>query len=164
MRRRRLSLALLVAALIALASLTVYAAVDLANFNGEWTGDTVRLQWETGSENNIALFNVWRSEENLSVQPNGQIDTSRATKLTDTAIPAENSCEATGAVYDYPDSEVEPDVNTYYYYLQVMDFCPGGSGGSEFEGSLTNSGGLRVDRPGTRRDIFLPQILSRPAP
>lgn len=158
MKTRGIRLITLVTLLLIIAGAVAYASVTLADFDGEWneSGDAVLLQWETGSETDHVYFNVWRSTENLPIGSNGQIDTSRATKVNPNPITSPSACSAAG--YEYPiytDDTVNPAVDTYYYYLESVN-C---TSGSEFAGDPTTNGGLAVTKSdnGTM-NTYLPLI------
>jgi hypothetical protein len=147
---------MLAALLLVIGGAVAHASVTLSRFIGEWneSGDAVRLQWSTGSETNHAYFNLWRSTVNLPIGSNGQIDTSRATKLNTAPITSPSACSP--GSYDYPiytDATVSPTVNTYYYYLESIN-C---TSGSEFAGAATG-GGLEVTRETNPVNTFLPLI------
>lgn len=162
MKRWALCLVALLATLLAARGSTVRAAVDLGNFNGQWdirTGEVVLLEWETGSETTHAYFNVWRSTQNL---PSTQVNAGTATKINTQVIVSTAPCSSTG--YQYPvfeDRNIQPSQGTYYYYLESVDVCGGGSG-STFYGSLTTSGGLAVTRPGSAPPSNTPTTTPTP--
>ncbi len=148
----------LAALLLVIGSAVAHASVTLARFVGEWneSGDAVLLEWETGSETNHAYFNLWRSKVNLPIDSNGQIDTSRATKLNQSPITSPSAFSAAGYSYPvYTDETVDPNVDTYYYYLESVN-C---NSGSEFAGDPTTSGGLAVTKSDTgTMNTYLPLI------
>jgi hypothetical protein len=127
-------------ALLVLYGPATHAAVDLAYFMGRWDGSIIRLTWGTGSEVDHAGFHLWRSTENLPIV-DGQIDRSRATRLSDSPILSPVVCPPAGYDYDeFVDAPPAPLQDTYYYYLESAN-C---GGGSEFNGDATNTGGLAV--------------------
>jgi hypothetical protein len=85
-------------------------AVELASFIAAYKKKTVRLTWETASEQNNAGFNIYRSRT---------IDGSR--KLINAElIPAQFPGELMGAVYTYVDAMVKAD-RKYFYWLESVD-------------------------------------------
>jgi hypothetical protein len=157
MLRQRLPTAAIAAILFSLSVTLVSAAVELSYFSGRWEGETVELEWGTGTEYNHSYFNLWRSEENLPIT-NGRIDTSRATKINDAPIGSPSGgCSGEGNAYTRQDTTVSPDVGIYYYYLQSVNNCDNAAS-SQFYGTLNGSGGLSV----SRYRLYLPLISTRP--
>src|SRR5687767_8747093 len=111
---RRGALVALLAILLLASTVAVHADVDITFFIGSWSGESVNLAWGTGSEINISGFHVWRSESNLPIDENGQIDTSQATQLTAAPIPADNPCTGVGSddPYTFVDDTVSTGVDT----------------------------------------------------
>ncbi|MGH2542218.1 MAG: hypothetical protein ACRDIB_05465, partial [Ardenticatenaceae bacterium] len=153
---RRAAIFALLAVLLLASTVAVYADVDITFFAGTWGDDAVNLAWGTGSEINISGFHVWRSEENLPIDENGQIPTSLATRLTEEPITAHNPCTPTGdESYTYVDDTVSDNVDVYYYYLEAIDQCIGT--GSEFVGD--GDSGLEVTNPGPP-NLYLPITIT----
>jgi hypothetical protein len=130
------------------------AAVDLEYFRGRWDNADVLLEWRTGSERDNAGFHIWRSNEPIPIV-NGTIDTSRATRLTPSAILGPGgACNPLAADnYSYRDTTVTPDRQTYYYYLESLH-CQANTP-STFYGD--GESGLRV----TRVILYLPIVLNQ---
>lgn len=149
---RFLALALLGAGL--LMATIAYANVELNYFVGRWIAtDAVLLEWESASELDNGGFNVWRSEQDLPINSQGQIDTAQATKLN--SVPITNppvNCSIQGDMYSFTDSTVDSEETTYYYYLESL---PCTSATSTFYGNADSSGGLEVIRDFS---IYLPLI------
>lgn len=153
---RSLKLFLLVAMLFVVTIFTAFASVSLESFEGTWVGDTVTLEFATGSEIDHAAFHVWRSTSNIVPS---EVNSGNATRLTASPIVGENACTAVGSDYIYEDDTVDTSAASYYYYLESIP-CSGGS--SSFYGSLQNDqSGLEVVNPGTPPDrkLYLPTIL-----
>jgi hypothetical protein len=154
LKTRAIHLITLAALLFIIGGAVAYASVSLSRFEGQWnaSGTAVLLQWETGSETNHLRFNLWRSTENLPISASGQIDTSRAIKVEEFP-PSQAACSSAGHQYPiYTDDTVDPNVDTYYYYLESVNCTTG----SEFEGAATG-GGLEVTK-GDTRETYLPLI------
>jgi len=93
----------------------------------------VIVEWTTGSEVNLAGFNIYRSES-----PDGPY-----AKLNDTLIPASPDPLAGGS-YSYTDATAEPGV-TYYYQLEDV----------ELDGKATRHGPIVAVSGG---DLVSPQL------
>lgn len=149
---RFLALALLGAGLML--ATVAYANVELNYFVGRWiASERVLLEWESASELDNGGFHVWRSEQNLPIDSQGQIDTTQATRLT--SVPITNApvnCSILGDQYGFADETVGTEVTTYYYYLESL---PCTSTTSTFYGNADSSGGLEVVRDFS---IYLPLI------
>jgi hypothetical protein len=134
---------ILLAALLSMMAVAVYAAVEINFFIGEWVGDAVVLEWQSATELDHAAFQVWRSETNLPVV-DGQIDTSQADPVS-ALIPAIEPCGTTGHDYQFTDDTVESSVGVYYYYLQVTTCLPTSPETAFYEDE--QSDGLPVEQP-----------------
>jgi hypothetical protein len=79
--------------------------VELAAFYAEPSFDNIKLYWRTASESNNYGFNIERKKSNQSWQ--------------DIAFVPGSGTSASDKVYQYTDSDLEPDV--YYYRLRQVD-------------------------------------------
>lgn len=119
-RRTPLLSVLLASGLLFSLSLLAWASVDLEYFVGSWQGDSVLLEWATGSEGDTLGFYVWRSTEPLPII-NGQIDQTQATKLNpdEPIVNPDGACNLLNSQeYEYVDNTVSDEVEVYYYYLE----------------------------------------------
>jgi hypothetical protein len=81
--------------------------VELISFNGAWESESVKLQWTSATETNVAYFRVYRSSDNINFEPL-------------TMIPAAGNSSQTHH-YGLSDQNVQYNTN-YYYYLNEMSF------------------------------------------
>ncbi|MBN2005991.1 MAG: hypothetical protein JXA21_21715 [Anaerolineae bacterium] len=100
---RRVKALLVSLLLVALMAAGVYAAVDVSDFHTELEGETIVLYWTTGSETGNMGFYVFRSAE-------------KDVEYEELTYQASKD-EGAGAVYTYPDSDIDPGV-IYYYRLE----------------------------------------------
>lgn len=70
--------------------------------------NSILIQWQTESENNLLGFHIWRSQSDNDVYA----------RLTQDPVPAKGGT-FWGADYTYEDIYIVPDT-TYYYKLQVI--------------------------------------------
>jgi hypothetical protein len=94
--------------------------INLVSFTAEQAGDSVRLDWETGSEIDTAGFHLWRAKAD---EPYARI--------TSSLIPSEGG-PFQGAQYTYLDKNVVWG-ETYFYGLEDIDL----SGASAFHGPIS---------------------------
>jgi hypothetical protein len=99
---------------------TTLTAVELFDFTAASSIGGVLVAWKTGSEQDNAGFNVWRSDSE-----NGQF-----AKLTGSLIPAEGGA-GQGASYSFTDRSAIPG-GTYFYKLEDVDTA----GASTFHGPI----------------------------
>ena len=89
----------------------VEADVDLVYFRVTVGGSEVLIEWETGSEETTFGFNLYRTEQDIFVQPthlnNGEM------------IEAQNFPGMIGAKYSHIDGPLE--IGLYFYWLEVLD-------------------------------------------
>jgi subtilisin family serine protease len=85
-------------------------SVELARFEAEADGRSIRVQWETATEVDNLGFNLYRAEA-----PDGL-----RTQLNDGLIPCQAAGSPVGAAYQLVDESVWPGV-TYYYWLEDVD-------------------------------------------
>lgn len=93
-------------------------SIVVSSFSAEVEAERVLINWQTGSEANVAGFNLYRS----------LTETSDYAKLTGQLIPAKGD-PIGGANYDFNDPAGREG---YYYKLEVVDL----SGGSTFYGPV----------------------------
>jgi hypothetical protein len=110
MRLRKILFALCLLALMG--GRTIFANVDLLYFRAESSSDTITLVWETETELDNLGFHLWRS------QTGNQTD---AARINAALIPSQVGGQPIGAVYEFPDSNVQEQV-TYTYWLESVDF------------------------------------------
>lgn len=119
----------------------VQAAVSLEAFTGSWSGNTVTLEFATGSEIEHAAFHVWRAANDIA--PN-QVTSNTATRLTTSPILGQSACTSGSGDYTFVDSNLGSGT-TYYYFLESIT-C--GSSDSEFYGAINDpDSGLRLTSP-----------------
>lgn len=107
---------------VLLLPLAARASVELAWFEGQWTGSSVLLDWGTGSEIDHAYFNIYRHTTDLL--PSEVV--TQATKLNDAPIYSETACTPLGNEYQWDDSTVNPTEDEYHYWLESFN-CTDGS-------------------------------------
>lgn len=120
--RRAVGLAGLLVLALVLLPLAVRASVELAWFEGQWTGSSVLLDWGTGSEIDHLGFNLYRHTTDLL--PADVV--TQATKLNDELISSNTACTPFGNVYAWEDTTVDPGEDEYHYWLESFN-CTGGS-------------------------------------
>lgn len=85
-------------------------AVELASLSVSTTPDGIKVQWETGSEQDNIGFNIYRAETQ---------DVARAMPINQQPIPSQAPGQVLGAMYDYVDHSTA--IGTlYHYWLQDM--------------------------------------------
>lgn len=109
MCRRKLFLTIFVlsSVLVTLLPWRVSAAVTISSFSAKWQGNSVVVNWRTGSELNNAGFNILRS-------------TSASGNFTKVNYTPAQFGSIAGASYSFTDSAVTPGT-TYYYRLESID-------------------------------------------
>jgi len=87
-------------------------AACMISFDALRAEDGIVLSWETASEVDNLGFNIYRAEN-----PEGE-----KVRINPTMIPSQNIGSTSGAFYEYLDEDVEIG-NTYYYWLETVDFA-----------------------------------------
>ncbi|MEW5988390.1 MAG: hypothetical protein AB1791_17305 [Chloroflexota bacterium] len=100
--------------LLALTASLTSASVDLYNFYAIADQSSITLVWDTAQELNNLGFNLWRDDtRSLS-------DCHAAAQVNAGLIPSQAGGQATGAHYEYLDSNVQVGV-TYRYWVESVD-------------------------------------------
>lgn len=86
-------------------------SVTLAEFGAEGEADTIRVFWSTAIELETLGFHLYRATTPTFAD---------ATRLNSEMIPAQGTGGASGASYDYRDSDVTSGA-LYYYWLEDVD-------------------------------------------
>jgi hypothetical protein len=124
--RRTVLVSALVALVLAIQVSALMAAVVLARFEAAAQADnTIRVEWETGSEINTVGFRLYRNETGAGGAWDGAIHTATAGN------------SPTGQTYAYIDAAVQAGV-TYYYQLEDISV----EGASTFHGPVSAGIGL----------------------
>ena len=85
-------------------------SVDLARFEANPDGASIRVEWETVSEVDNLGFNLYRAET-----PDGP-----RSQLNGSLIPSQVPGSPVGAAYEFVDESARPGI-TYYYWLEDVD-------------------------------------------
>jgi hypothetical protein len=109
--------------LLLIYALPVLAAVTLTDFSVAPGEQEIFVYWETASETGNLGFYVWRSEDADTGYEKLPLDSP-----AEQFIPSED--QGVGALYEYMDTEVTPDV---VYYYKVQDVPDDGSQGEYSE-------------------------------
>lgn len=113
----------------------VLANVDLLYFRAQSSSDTITLVWETETELDNLGFHLWRS------QTNNQAD---AVRINSALIPSQVGGQPIGALYEYPDTNVQDQI-IYSYWLESVDV----NNSSQLHGPVQASlgGGSAINTP-----------------
>lgn len=143
MTKIRLAFAILITTIIIpFGASMVQAAVSLESYTGSWTGNTVTLEFATGSEIEHAAFHVWRSSTDIN--PN-QVSNTTATRLTTSPIRGDSACTSGSGDYEFVDDQLGSGT-TYFYFLESIS-C---GSGTEFYGAIDDEdSGLRLTNGST---------------
>lgn len=110
-------------ALLLLSPTLTSAAVEITYFEAAWDGTSVRLTWGTGSENDHAGFDLWRSETLIDSEDPATIEAQATRLTTQTIYNPSGPCLSTGRDYEFVDSS-PPSSDEFWYYLQSHN-CDG---------------------------------------
>lgn len=156
-KRTRFLLFALILTLLAVPWLTSQAAVTIIYFRANPGTEDIILEWQTGSEIDTLGFNLWRGTDCG--------EASGAQRINANTIGARGGI-ATGAEYDFTDTDLEPDV-LYDYRLEEITLTGGSNCQDDFplQAALEGSGSsLASPTPGSGGGGSTPIPTSTTAP
>jgi hypothetical protein len=104
-------------------------------------GDEILVTWETTFEVDTEGFNLYRTTDSEATRSSGDV------KLNEELIPSQAGANGEGALYEWPDQDIEPNT-TYHYLLEEIK--------SDGESTL-----YEEEIPSNENMLFLPILLTR---
>jgi hypothetical protein len=135
-RKQLIAILFLLVLLTAVPLLSVQASVGLLFFRAVAGSDFIRLEWETAQELDNLGFNLYRGLSG---------DFEDAQKLNSSLIPSQSG-GATGAFYEWPDSNVESGI-LYTYWLEDIDINSNSTVHDPVTASTASGGGIPTSPP-----------------
>jgi hypothetical protein len=120
-------------------------SVSLVSFTATPEDGSILLEWETASEINNLGFYLYRAES-----PDGP-----QTQINESPIPSKAPGSPGGALYDFSDNMVSPDI-TYYYWLEALDIYAGPTMHGPVEATIQS-----YTQPVMQYRIFMPVMMNK---